>query len=294
MKKLIIFLLVVLLIGGGLAIGGAAAGGELYGSYYNGAIHSVRESFRDADDFVHSRLRWREWYDADGYHSGWFGGVVDEAINDALDDWDDDWDDDFADRPYSIVDGHKVYVPDDLPTLPDPDISKLEFSFDRGSYRIIEGDAFDCSGALVTSSNMHGGTWELSLRRKNSTEMTVTLPKTAFEKLECNIGAASLTIDMPLDVDKAEFNIGAGQLIGAQPLDAAKIEVECGVGSVSLQLAGSAEEYGYDIVAAMGRVSLNDTKLASGLVGTRRIERDGARMLDLNVGAGAIDLFTEE
>lgn len=298
MKKLITFLLVVLLIGGGLAIGGAAAGGELYGSYYNGKVHSIRESLHDVDGLVRSRLRWRAWYDADGYHSGWFGGTVDEAINDALDDlhddWDDAWEDGFAGRPYSIVDGHKVYVPDDLPTLPNPDIEKLEFSFDRGSYRIIEGDAFDCSGALVTSSNMHGGTWELSLRRKNSTETTVTLPKETFEKLECNIGAASVTIDMPLAVDKAEFNIGAGQLIGAQPLDASKIEVECGAGSASLQLAGSADEYGYDIAAAMGRVSLNDAKLVSGIAGTSRTERDGTRMLDLNVGAGTIDLFTED
>lgn len=293
MKKLIVFLLVLLLIGGGLAIGGAVAGGELYGSYYNGSVHSVRESLEDAGSVIRDRLRWREWYDADGsYHSGWFGGVIDEALDEALDDIHDDWDDDFADRPYSIVDGHKVYTPDDRADL--SGIRKLEFTFDRGSYRIVAGDAFDYEGAILVAEEMKMDTWALSLRGKDSTEATIYLPRDVFDSIELNIGAAAVALDTVLAVDDAEFHIGAGQLIGEQSLDAADIDVDCGAGSVSLQLAGSAQDYGYDVAAAMGRVSLNDSVLVSGIAGTRRIERDGARTLDLNVGAGTIDLFTED
>lgn len=278
MKKLITLCLILLALGCGIGIAGAFAGGELYGSYYDGALHSVRESLWDAEDYIGSHIRngfhYSDWYDDDGYHSGWF-----------LDDDDD--------RSFTVIGWDKVYVPD-IDDVPAPDIRKLELSFDGGDYRIVEGDEFDCSGAIVRKSELHGGTWELSLRRKNSTETTITLPHSAFEKLECNIGAASVTIDIPLTIDKAEFNIGAGDLTIAQPLDASKIEVECGLGSADLALAGQESDYGYEIAASMGSVSLNGDELAGGLAGTYRSSAKGKRELELNVGAGTIDVTTQD
>lgn len=278
MKKLITICLILFALGCGMGIAGAFAGGELYGSYYDGALHSVRESLWDAGEFIDSHvrdgLRFREWRDDGGYHSGWF--------------FDDD-----DDRSFSVVGWDKVYVPD-IDDVPAPDIRKLELSFDGGDYRIVEGDEFDCSGAIVRKSEMHGGTWELSLRRKNSTETTITLPEMAFDKLECNIGAASLTIDIPLAVEKAEFNIGAGELFLNEPLDAAKIEVECGLGNASLQLTGQESDYGYEVAASMGSVTLNGNELAGGLAGTYRSSSGGSRKLELNVGAGTIDVTTQD
>ncbi|MDO4270860.1 MAG: hypothetical protein Q4C72_08065 [Eubacteriales bacterium] len=275
MKKLIIACLVVLLAGGALAIGGAAAGGELYGSYYDGALHSVRESFLDGSDFVRRRLHYEEGYGRDGvWHSGWFEdgyGV-----------------DDFGGGHFG--DGFD----DGLADLPDSDITKLDLSFDGGNYRIIEGDTFGCTGAIVRKESMHNGKWELSLKRKNSTEATVTLPQTVFEELECNVGGASVVIDLPLTVQEAEFNVGAGSLTAAEALDAKKIELDCGMGSASLLLAGGADEYGYEIAAALGSATLNDDELAGGIAGTRRAERRGGRSLEINVGAGSVELFTED
>lgn len=97
MKKLIIACCAVLAIGCGMMAGGWAAGGQLYSSYYDGALHPFSESARDAVR-VFDRLRYHAWWN-DGRHSGWLpdgieefvDDTVDGAVDDALDDIDTAW-----------------------------------------------------------------------------------------------------------------------------------------------------------------------------------------------------------
>lgn len=286
MKKLIIACLVLLLVGGGLAIGGAAAGGRLYGSYYDGALHPVYESVRDAVDaverytdhrlFRRGGLHYESGYAADGsYHSGWFDH--DHGLSDF---------DGFDDLPD---------IPDDgLSYLPDPDIRELEFAFGAGAFRIEQGEEYKVEGGVVQDSVMHDDKWELSVRgRTDGGTVVITLPQQSYDKIEFSMGAATLEIGTPLAARKAELAVGMGSLSATEALDFDKLELDCGAGSATLLLAGEAKEYGYEIAASAGSVTLNGNELAGGgAFGTHRASKQGARALELNVGAGTIDLAT--
>ena len=91
MKKLLIVCGILLGAGVCMMLGGWAAGGMLYGAYYNGALHPVRETISDSISYVRDRLRVRSWQDEDGvWHHRWFvtdDELYDDApIEDALDD----------------------------------------------------------------------------------------------------------------------------------------------------------------------------------------------------------------
>lgn len=282
MKKLMIACLVLLLIGSGLAIGGAAAGGRLYGSYYDGSLHPITDSISDALDAVdrfsdHNLFRrglhYESGYAADGsYHSGWFDD------RHGLDDFD------------NLPDEMK----DDLSYLPDPDIRELEFAFGAGAFRIQQGDEFAVTGGVVQDSLMNDDTWELSVRgRTGDGKVVITLPEAAYDKIEFSIGAATLEIETPLAARKAEIAVGMGILSVKEALNVDKLELDCGAGSATVLLAGSAGDYGYEIAASAGSVTLDGTELAGGgPFGTHRASKNGTRELELSVGAGTIELTT--
>ena len=116
MKKLLIVCGVLLGAGVCMMLGGWAAGGMLYGAYYNGALHPVRETVRDAVnatrgalDGVREGLCFRRWQDENGvWHSGWISvddalDYADERVDDALD-YADERVDDALDRVEDALD----------------------------------------------------------------------------------------------------------------------------------------------------------------------------------------------
>ena len=72
MKKLVLACCAVVVIGGCMALGGWAAGGQLYGSYYDGALHPVSETIRDASRFVRDNIFYHTWWEDGIRHSEWF------------------------------------------------------------------------------------------------------------------------------------------------------------------------------------------------------------------------------
>ena len=123
MKKLIIACCAVLAIGCGMMAGGWAAGGQLYGSYYDGELHPVSETVRDASRALDG-LRFRAWWDGDGRLSDqieeFADNIADEAVNDALDDIDTDWVDGWLEKRQEVINAtytiHTVSI-DQIETL---------------------------------------------------------------------------------------------------------------------------------------------------------------------------------
>lgn len=66
-----------------LCLGGAITGGTLYSSWWNGTVHTWRETFDAGKNYV-----LHEWYDDDGYHRGWFDRD-DDWFDDHVSDWTD-------------------------------------------------------------------------------------------------------------------------------------------------------------------------------------------------------------
>lgn len=270
MKKLVIFCLIVLALGGGLCFGGIIAGGELYGSYYNGSLHSVRESVDDAGKFIRDNLHYREWTDADGsYHAGWY-------------------EDDFG------ADAVTSSTP--ITGSLDDKTRKLEFNLSAGSFRIAQSDVFGVASGRVTTNVMDGDSWELSIRGNGQgDEVLITLPTEAFEEIEINLGGGALEIDTALSAKSIELTAGAGKISANETLDARDLDLTAGAGTISASLAGTAADYSLSAKASMGGVTLNGTEITGGMFGTHRTEQNGGlRELDLSVGAGQIALFTEE
>ena len=90
MKKLVLACCAVVVIGSCMALGGWAAGGQLYGSYYNGALHPVSETLRDATHFVRDNISYHTWWEDGVWHSGWFDDEefadrIEDAVNDSVD-----------------------------------------------------------------------------------------------------------------------------------------------------------------------------------------------------------------
>ncbi len=97
MKKIVKIALAVTLVGTILFTCGRAAGGELYGSYYNGRLHSIRSTLDDIADSARDSLRYRYWDDDD---DEWWEpsrftkrSALGTYIRDEIDDaWDEAWD----------------------------------------------------------------------------------------------------------------------------------------------------------------------------------------------------------
>lgn len=290
MKKLIIACCAVLALGCCMMVGGWAAGGQLYGSYYGGELHPVSESIRDASRTL-DRLRFHTWWDSDRI-SEFVDDTVDEAVNDALDDIDTDWVDGWLEKRQEAI------ASPDIPIQSVDQIKKLEFTFTGGDITIETGSDFDLSGDFtVQNSSLDHNNWELELAA-GSDGATLTLPDSiaSYQSIELEIAGGSVTISDPLRSTEMDITVGAGSF-DADELDATSLEIEVGAGEVYAYLSGSASQYRIQGKASMGSIVFNDEEIAGGGLGTYRYDNrstvgNATCELDLNVGAGTIDLHT--
>lgn len=93
MKRIVKAALAIMLVGMALFACGRAAGGQLYGSYYNGKLHTLRDSLGKLDDIddIAFNVRYPRWLFGNGniwdwgWHWGW-RSPIDEYISDRVED----------------------------------------------------------------------------------------------------------------------------------------------------------------------------------------------------------------
>ena len=320
MKKLIIACCAVLALGCCMMVGGWAAGGQLYGSYYDGELHPVSESIRDASRTL-DRLRFHTWWDSDRI-SEFVDDTVDEAVNDALDDIDTDWVDGWLEKRQKAID--RTYF---VPYIGVDTVQNLDFTFvsdaetdEQDTIYINFASNYDISGAEVVSSEMTGYTWSLQLYPDGTEDCVITLPSSSSDNcnnIALSIGDHRVEIDGSLTAQNFHIDIQNGTLI-ADSLNAGEFElsidggrfvpdafcvssqvnIELGSGSIASTIVtpGDGSDLGYQVSTESGVFLLDGQTIAGGDSGaghaSRKGELSGSPILRAEIGSGTLDLLT--
>lgn len=272
----------VLVLGLVLTCAGWAMGGELYSNWRNGRLYTWDESHSVGFS------RWR------------FAREVGDDIRDAADDVRDEiLDQTDVLRPHR---SHRTEENTAEHVSPNSalnsidvtgTVDSLELELSAGKYTIQTGASFSLTGSGLDAvdSWYDGGVWHIeSHNRRGDGEVVITLPAdTVFDAVDLEIGAGEVAL-CPITAREIDISVGAGALT-ADRLDADAVSLEVGAGSVTAGLAEGWDKYSYDSEAALGEVRVDDTVLQSGLAGSVSGGR-GARTLDIEVGAGAVNLTT--
>ncbi len=276
MKKLVIFCLIVLLIGGGLAVGGAVAGGELYGAYYNGALHPVRETLHTAERWWNGGVHWREWTDADGeYHAGWFEDITAD------------------DHPLDGLDPLAAF-----PTVRDGEpVSELDIRLTGGAYRIVEGEQFSITGAARLRTNeLSDGEWKLRAEAQSEQqEVLITLPTEDNFFEEVFISAHDCTLQIEPEIAAEELNLTVKNSTAAAQASAVDIDLAAAQGTITLALQHPYSDYQIEAKANDGNILLNGTAIAgtdAGAVRARLGSEACPGELDMKADESVIEITT--
>lgn len=328
MKKLIIACCIVLAIGGCMMAGGWAAGGQLYVSYYDGELHPVSETVRDASRALDG-LRFRAWWDGDGRLSDqieeFADNIADEAVNDALDDIDTDWVDGWLEkRQEAIEQAEQAYF---VPYIGIDTVQNLDFTFvsraesdEQDTIYINFASNYDISGAEVLISKMNGYTWSLQLYPYGTEDCVITLPSSASgncNSITLNIGDHRVEIDGSLTAQGFHIDIQNGMLVAdslsAEEFDlsidggrfapdtfcvSSQADVELGSGSIASTIVtpGDGSDLGYQVSTEGGVFLLDGQTVAGGDSGTDHASRKGEQpvspILRAEIGSGTLDLLT--
>lgn len=307
MKKLILACCAIMVIGGCLMLGGWAAGGQLYGSYYNGALHPVSESIRDIAYGLQNEWQYHAWVDEHGWHSGWFDDSLDDwiddtvnhAVDDALDSIDTGWVDDWLDTRHHAINSF------DLPKASLDTIRDLELTLKSGtgSYFVIDsGTDYGLEGDFsVTSSEFSNGKWELEVAC-NGDAVTLTLPDSAssYDNIEITSRLdASVDIAVPLRASKIELYTESGS-IDAELLSARELELTVCDGLLYAYLDGNPQSYHIEGKTNYGPATLNGEELVGPSSGISRYDNrksvnNPLNELEIHVtGGGTAELHTTE
>lgn len=289
MKKLIIACCAVLAIGCGMMAGGWAAGGQLYGSYYDGELHPVSETVRDASRALDG-LRFRAWWDGDGW--------IDDIVDDTLDDIDTAWVDSWLEQRQDAID-----TPYMIPTVSVDQIGTLELTFRSGTnsnFSIKSGEDYGLEGDFFfVSSDVNERTWELEVAA-NGEEVVLTLPESqpSFDSItiESQLGAC-IDIDAELHASEIEISAENGTL-DAEMLSAGSLDLSVSDGFLFAFIDHAAAEYHIEGKTSQGPFLLNDTELIGPGAGETRYDnrrdiQNPLYELDVKVaGSGRIGLST--
>lgn len=106
--------------------------------------------------------------------------------------------------------------------------------------------------------------------------------------LTLEIGAADCVIKN-LDVENIDISVGAGELelVGKVRGDA---RISCGVGEVEMELEGTDRDFNYKIKDGIGVVSIGENVELSGLGGTKKIDNNSSRKMEIDCGVGNVEI----
>lgn len=289
MKKLIIACCAVLAIGCGMMAGGWAAGGQLYGSYYDGELHPVSETVRDAVR-VFDRLHFHTWWDGDGW--------IDDIADDTLDDIDTAWVDSWLEQRQETID-----TPYTIPMANIDQIQNLDLTFRSGAGNtatITSGDNYTLDGDFfVTASALNGRTWELEVVA-NEGGVTLTLPadQQSYRSIAVHIpDGVALDIQSTLSAAEIEIDAEAGT-VDAEMLSAGSLDLSVSDGFLFAFIDHAAAEYHIEGKTSQGPFLLNDNELIGpdareSRYDNRRDIQNPLYELDVKVaGSGRIGLST--
>ena len=303
MKKLVLACCAVVAIGGCMALGGWAAGGQLYGSYYDGALHPVSETIRDASRLMRDRLTYHVWWTDGAWHSGWFdedafearvAHAAGEIVDDVLDEFDTDWVEDWLETRHEAIQSD-IQLPRSVDA-----VSALNFDFSGeggniGTIYIVSDTAsFDVSGADIQSSTIDGSTWSLALTPSGSEQCVIHVPYTlSYSRIFLNVGGQTVDIagSGAFTADQLEIQIADGTLrteklqsdnfnihvqdgkfyadqlkIGQMSTDGT-LDLTVDTGSVTATLVGAYEDasaLSYQVDTAGGAILLDGVNVAGG------------------------------
>lgn len=307
MKKLILACCAIVVIGGCLMLGGWAAGGQLYASYYNGALHPISESIRDIAYGMRNQWQYHSWVDEHGWHSGWFDDhldnwiddTVDHAVDDALDDFNTDWVDDWLDTRHEAI---QLF---DLPKASLDTIRDLDLTFKSGtssSFTIESGADYGLEGDFsIVSNEFDNEKWELEITC-NSDEVTLILPESVSSYGDIEIASrldALVYIAVPLRASKIELHAESGS-IDADLLSARELDLSVSDGLLYAYLDGHAQNYHIEAKSNYSPATLNDEELVGPNSGVSRYDNrksvsNPINELEIHVnGGGTAELHTME
>lgn len=314
MKKLVFACCAVVVIGSCMALGGWAAGGQLYGSYYNGALHPVSETLRDATHFVRDNISYHTWWEDGVWHSGWFDdeefadrieNAVNDHVDEVLNEFDTDWVDDWLETRHKAIESD-ILIPRSIDV-----ISSLHFDFsgdcdNNTTINIVSDTAsFDVSGANIESSTIDGSTWSLALTPNGSEQCVIYVPYTlSYSRIFLNVGDQTVDITGPgafaadtleiqiadgtlraekLESDKFNISVQDGKFyadqlkIGQMSTDGT-LDLSLGDGSVAVTLVGAYEDtsaLAYQLDTDGGAILLDGKTVAGGSTGTTHASQKG-------------------
>ena len=150
-------------------------------------------------------------------------------------------------------------------------------------------------------------TWEeLETLRLNAGAGRVEIDNLKVKNLELDLGAGKTEVNRVIATERAKINGGAGYLavreselknldldmgVGKVELGAKLVgdnQIDAGVGKLEINLAGEAKEYRIKVEKGLGSITMNGESLADGTV-----RGDGANLIDMDGGVGAIEIRTE-
>lgn len=332
MKKLVLACCAVVVIGGCMALGGWAAGGQLYGSYYNGALHPVSETLRDASDYLGGHFHYRSWWADGAWHSGWFADDefadrIEDAVNDhvdeVLDEFDTDWVEDWLETRHEAIE-NDVF----LPYIGVDTVQNLHFEFpsEEEAYRtapvrIVFASNYDVAGADILESKLESGTWTLRLCPDGDADCIITLPTSVASSLsdvflkvddhpvdiDGSLTAQNIEIDIDdgtlaadtLSASRFDLTIGSGRLAPCRLCVGTQADVELGSGAITSTIVtpGDGFDLGYQVSTDNGVFLLDGKTVAGGNSSSRHASRKGALsgspILRAEIGSGTLDLLTQ-
>lgn len=114
------------------------------------------------------------------------------------------------------------------------------------------------------------------------------------DEIKINTGVGSVeTVDGTLICNKLDLDCGVGEcIISADIRD--KGEIDGGVGSIVLTLAGTEQDYNYEVDCGVGDISIGDGHYSE-LGGKKKIDNRADRDLDIECGVGSVEIdFSED
>lgn len=228
-----------------------------------------------------------------------------------------------------------LYGSDTIDTVYPGGITRLDFDLSCADVTIKAGDAFRVEAKKINAkrfrTEVDGDTWEIECDTRNVNRMsgdkaptiTITLPQNfVADELELALSMGNLTV-RDLSARTSSLEVGMGDLVatgfssGDCDLDVGMGNLElagtitgqgyinCGMGNVELKLAGSSQDYGYDVTVQMGSVEIDGEDISispdpnksidiGGLGAERSWNLEAPNRFTIDCGMGSVALTFRE
>lgn len=267
MKKVLYFCLALFGIGFVISLVGMAMGGDLYASYYNGELHSVRDSIDQISDYTFS-------FPFGRYSSS-------QKISSEFDD--------LREIDFELSAGSYVLESGDDFSVIGGKIK--ENTQNSHSWKLeVSGKHYDNDVIITIPEDISLNEINIELGAGN---LSISAPLSA-NKINLDVGAGKMSA-ASLVANDLEIDLGAGEF-SSDFSDFEKAELNVGAGKAELVLTDSPLAYTYVTKSAMSKITLNGSSIEDCLAAQRidqSVPYDKEREIEIHCGIGKVALFTE-